>query len=140
SSSFMAHLMLQIRTFWKSLLVIGGIIIVLGITNPNLLYVCLPLAVLCAALAIWLWKKEDSKVATSSFEPQGPGLFESLKFVFREAQYQHLIQRNVENKEKSLWGQALGSPAVMVDPTLDCDLKVYISDIEMYSYKNAEPG
>lgn len=37
-------------------------------------------------------------------------------------------------------GQALGSPAVMVDPTLDCDLKVYISDIEMYSYKNAEPG
>ncbi|EGR1024002.1 FHIPEP family type III secretion protein [Vibrio cholerae] len=140
SSSFMAQLMLQIRTFWKSLLVIGGIIIVLGITNPNLLYVCLPLAVLCAALAIWLWKKEDSKVATSSFEPQGHGLFESLKFVFREAQYQHLIQRNVENKEKSLWGQALGSPAVMVDPTLDCDLKVYISDIEMYSYKNAEPG
>ncbi|MEW4557015.1 FHIPEP family type III secretion protein, partial [Vibrio cholerae] len=140
SSSFMAQLMLQIRTFWKSLLVIGGIIIVLGITNSNLLYVCLPLAVLCAALAIWLWKKEDSKVATSSFEPQGHGLFESLKFVFREAQYQHLIQRNVENKEKSLWGQALGSPAVMVDPTLDCDLKVYISDIEMYSYKNAEPG
>ncbi|MEW4465935.1 FHIPEP family type III secretion protein, partial [Vibrio cholerae] len=35
SSSFMAQLMLQIRTFWKSLLVIGGIIIVLGITNSN---------------------------------------------------------------------------------------------------------
>lgn len=140
SSSFMAQLMLQIRTFWKSLLVISCIIIVFGITNPNLLYVCLPLAVLCAALAIWLWKKEGSKVPTSSFEPQGHGLFESLKFVFREAQYQHLIQRHIENKEKSLWGPALGLPAVKVDPTLDCELKVYISDIEMYSYKHSEPG
>ncbi|WP_029841271.1 FHIPEP family type III secretion protein [Vibrio parahaemolyticus] len=140
SSSFMSQLMLQIRTFWKSLFVIGGIIIVLGIANPNLLYVCLPLAGVCAAIAIWLQKKDGSKNPTLSLEPQGHGLFQSLKFVFREEQYQHLIQRHVEEKEKSLWGQALGLPAVVVDPTLDCDIKVYISDIEMYSYKNTEPG
>lgn len=140
STSFMAQLMTQIRTFWKSLLVIGVIIIVLGAANPNLLYICIPLALLCGGLAIWLWKKDDNQVAVSSFEPKGHGLFESLKFVFRDSQYQSLVQRNVENKEKVLWGQALGSPAVLVDPTLEDDLKVYVSDIEMYSYKHAEAG
>ncbi|TOM79967.1 FHIPEP family type III secretion protein, partial [Vibrio parahaemolyticus] len=54
SSSFISQMMAQIRTFWKSLLVVGVVIMLIGLLNPTLMYVCLPLAVLCVVMALLL--------------------------------------------------------------------------------------
>lgn len=94
SSSFMSQMMAQIRTFWKSLLVVGVVIMLIGLLNPTLMYVCLPLAVLCVVMALLLWKKNGNNSVAVKFEPEGSGVFESLKFVFRDGQYQKPNQKN----------------------------------------------
>ncbi|ENM5780277.1 FHIPEP family type III secretion protein [Vibrio mimicus] len=141
SSSFMSQMMAQIRTFWKSLLVVGVVIMLIGLLNPTLMYVCLPLAVLCVVMALLLWKKNDNNTAAVKFEPEGSGVFESLKFVFRDAQYQNLIKKRLKDVEARVWGQALGEPAVIVQPDLDVDIAVYISGIQTYQFsQNSSEG
>ncbi|HHC7106967.1 TPA: FHIPEP family type III secretion protein [Vibrio parahaemolyticus] len=134
SSSFMSQMMAQIRTFWKSLLVVGVVIMLIGLLNPTLMYVCLPLAVLCVVMALLLWKKNGNNSVAVKFEPEGSGVFESLKFVFRDGQYQSLIKKRLKAVEERVWGQALGEPAVLVDPDLDVDIAVYISGIQTYQF------
>ncbi|ENM5912057.1 FHIPEP family type III secretion protein [Vibrio mimicus] len=141
SSSFMSQMMAQIRTFWKSLLVVGVVIMLIGLLNPTLMYVCLPLAVLCVVMALLLWKKNENNTAAVKFEPEGSGVFESLKFVFRDAQYQNLIKKRLKDVEARVWGQALGEPAVIVQPDLDVDIAVYISGIQTYQFsQNSSEG
>ncbi|ENP8438254.1 FHIPEP family type III secretion protein [Vibrio parahaemolyticus] len=141
SSSFMSQLMAQIRTFWKSLLVVGVVIMLIGLLNPTLMYVCLPLAVLCVVMALLLWKKNGNNSVAVKFEPEGSGVFESLKFVFRDGQYQSLIKKRLKAVEERVWGQALGEPAVLVDPDLDVDIAVYISGIQTYQFsQNSAEG
>ncbi|EGR1221699.1 FHIPEP family type III secretion protein [Vibrio parahaemolyticus] len=137
SSSFMSQMMAQIRTFWKSLLVVGVVIMLIGLLNPTLMYVCLPLAVLCVVMAILLWKKNGNNSVAVKFEPEGSGVFESLKFVFRDGQYQSLIKKRLKAVEERVWGQALGEPAVLVDPDLDVDIAVYISGIQTYQFSQS---
>ncbi|EGR0302564.1 FHIPEP family type III secretion protein [Vibrio parahaemolyticus] len=141
SSSFMSQMMAQIRTFWKSLLVVGVVIMLIGLLNPTLMYVCLPLAVLCVVMALLLWKKNGDNSVAVKFEPEGSGVFESLKFVFRDGQYQSLIKKRLKAVEERVWGQALGEPAVLVDPDLDVDIAVYISGIQTYQFsQNSAEG
>ncbi|MCX8858507.1 FHIPEP family type III secretion protein [Vibrio parahaemolyticus] len=141
SSSFMSQMMAQIRTFWKSLLVVGVVILLIGLLNPTLMYVCLPLAVLCIVMALLLWKKNGNNSVAVKFEPEGSGVFESLKFVFRDGQYQSLIKKRLKAVEERVWGQALGEPAVLVDPDLDVDIAVYISGIQTYQFsQNSAEG
>ncbi|HCH2814657.1 TPA: FHIPEP family type III secretion protein [Vibrio parahaemolyticus] len=141
SSSFMSQMMVQIRTFWKSLLVVGVVIMLIGLLNPTLMYVCLPLAVLCVVMALLLWKKNGNSSVAVKFEPEGSGVFESLKFVFRDGQYQSLIKKRLKDVEERVWGQALGEPAVLVDPDLDVDIAVYISGIQTYKFsQNSAEG
>ncbi|EVT77435.1 FHIPEP family type III secretion protein [Vibrio parahaemolyticus] len=141
SSSFMSQMMAQIRTFWKSLLVVGVVIMLIGLLNPTLMYVCLPLAVLCVVMALLLRKKNGNNSVAVKFEPEGSGVFESLKFVFRDGQYQSLIKKRLKAVEERVWGQALGEPAVLVDPDLDVDIAVYISGIQMYQFsQNSAEG
>ncbi|EJC6793544.1 FHIPEP family type III secretion protein [Vibrio parahaemolyticus] len=141
SSSFMSQMMAQIRTFWKSLLVVGVVIMLIGLLNPTLMYVCLPLAVLCVVMALFLWKKNGNNSVVVKFEPEGSGVFESLKFVFRDGQYQSLIKKRLKAVEERVWGQALGEPAVLVDPDLDVDIAVYISGIQTYQFsQNSAEG
>ncbi|HHJ3218459.1 TPA: FHIPEP family type III secretion protein [Vibrio parahaemolyticus] len=141
SSSFMSQMMAQIRTFWKSLLVVGVVIMLIGLLNPTLMYVCLPLAVLCVVMALLLWKKNGNNSVAVKFEPEGNGVFESLKFVFRDGQYQSLIKKRLKAVEERVWGQALGEPAVLVDPDLDVDIAVYISGIQTYQFsQNSSEG
>ncbi|EJG1564384.1 FHIPEP family type III secretion protein [Vibrio parahaemolyticus] len=141
SSSFMSQMMAQIRTFWKSLLVVGVVIMLIGLLNPTLMYVCLPLAVLCVVMALLLWKKNGNNSVAVKFEPEGSGVFESLKFVFRDGQYQSLIKKRLKAVEERVWGQALGEPAVLVDPDLDVDIAVYISGIQTYQFsQNSAEG
>ncbi|EGR0921863.1 type III secretion protein [Vibrio parahaemolyticus] len=137
SSSFISQMMAQIRTFWKSLLVVGVVIMLIGLLNPTLMYVCLPLAVLCVVMALLLWKKNGNNSVTVKFEPEGSGVFESLKFVFRDGQYQSLIKKRLKAVEERVWGQALGEPAVLVDPDLDVDIAVYISGIQTYQFSQS---
>ncbi|WP_241639325.1 FHIPEP family type III secretion protein [Vibrio parahaemolyticus] len=137
SSSFMSQMMAQIRTFWKSLLVVGVVILLIGLLNPTLMYVCLPLAVLCVVMALLLWKKNGNNSVAVKFEPEGSGVFESLKFVFRDGQYQSLIKKRLKAVEERVWGQALGEPAVLVDPDLDVDIAVYISGIQTYQFSQS---
>ncbi|MGM6658380.1 FHIPEP family type III secretion protein [Vibrio parahaemolyticus] len=141
SSSFMSQMMAQIRTFWKSLLVVGVVIMLIGLLNPTLMYVCLPLAVLCVVMALLLWKKNGNNNVAVKFEPEGSGVFESLKFVFRDGQFQSLIKKRLKAVEERVWGQALGEPAVLVDPDLDVDIVVYISGIRTYQFsQNSAEG
>ncbi|EJG1669540.1 FHIPEP family type III secretion protein [Vibrio parahaemolyticus] len=141
SSSFISQMMAQIRTFWKSLLVVGVVIMLIGLLNPTLMYVCLPLAVLCVVMALLLWKKNGNNSVAVKFEPEGSGVFESLKFVFRDGQYQSLIKKRLKAVEERVWGQALGEPAVLVDPDLDVDIAVYISGIQTYQFsQNSAEG
>ncbi|CAI2308352.1 FHIPEP family type III secretion protein [Vibrio parahaemolyticus] len=137
SSSFISQMMAQIRTFWKSLLVVGVVIMLIGLLNPTLMYVCLPLAVLCVVMALLLWKKNGNNSVAVKFEPEGSGVFESLKFVFRDGQYQSLIKKRLKAVEERVWGQALGEPAVLVDPDLDVDIAVYISGIQTYQFSQS---
>lgn len=138
SSSFVNQLMSQIGIFWKSLLVISVLILVIGLLNSSLLYVCLPLAVLCAILAMVLWRSGRSSVATTQFEPIGDGLYSSLKFVLREDQYRHVIHNRLTALQETLWGQSLGEPAVVIDSNLHVDLSVYVAGIEMFTFSQQE--
>ncbi len=51
SRPFISQLMAQIGSFWKSLLMIASVVFILGLLNGELLYVCFPLAAICALLA-----------------------------------------------------------------------------------------
>ena len=138
SSPFMGQLMTQIGSFWKSLLIIGGVIFVLGALNSNLLYVCVPLAALCILMAFLLWRRQGQPAGVMSFEPTGSGLYESLKFVLRDNSHQVLVQQRVEDIERVLWGQALGTPAIDFDSQMESDIEVYISDICVFKFSQSE--
>ncbi|NGZ15411.1 FHIPEP family type III secretion protein [Vibrio aestuarianus] len=138
SSSFVNQLMSQIGIFWKSLLVISVLILIIGLLNSSLLYVCLPLSVLCAILAMVLWQSGRSPVAVTQFEPIGDGLYSSLKFVLRESQYRHVIHNRLTAIQERLWGQSLGKPAMVIDPNLHVDLSVYVAGIEMFTFSQQE--
>ncbi|MDE1241097.1 FHIPEP family type III secretion protein [Vibrio aestuarianus] len=138
SSSFINQLMSQIGIFWKNLLVISVVILIIGVFNSSLLYVCLPLSVLCAILAMVLWQSGRSPVAATQFEPIGDGLYSSLKFVLRESQYRHVIHNRLTAIQERLWGQSLGEPAMVIDPNLHVDLSVYVAGIEMFTFSQQE--
>ncbi|CAM3937642.1 FHIPEP family type III secretion protein [Vibrio aquimaris] len=138
SSPFMGQLMTQIGSFWKSLLIIGGVIFVLGALNSNLLYVCVPLAFVCVLIAFFLWRRQGQPAGTMSFEPSGSGLYESLKFVLRDNSHQTLVQRRVEDIERVLWGQALGTPSIDFDSQMESDIEVYISDICVFKFSQSD--
>ena len=136
SSPFIEQLMTQIGVFWKSLLIIGLVILFLGISNSNLLYVCAPLAFLCGLLSLFLWRKQGKPVVTVAFESKGSGVYQSLKFVIRDSNHQLVIQRQLESIEQVLWGQSLGAPAIDINEKLDSDIEVYVSDICIFSFQN----
>ncbi|AUI86425.1 type III secretion protein [Vibrio azureus] len=136
SSPFIEQLMTQIGVFWKSLLIIGLVILFLGISNSNLLYVCAPLAFLSGLLSLFLWRKQGKPVVTVAFESKGSGVYQSLKFVIRDSNHQLVIQRQLEIIEQVLWGQSLGAPAIDINDKLDSDIEVYVSDICIFSFKN----
>lgn len=138
SHPFIGQLMTQIRSFWKSLLIIGVVILLLGVFNLNLLHVCLPLALLCAILSFVLRGKHDAPTASIIFEPKGSGVFESLKFVLRDSQSQMVIQRRLELIEGSIWGQHVGMPAIIVDEAQQFDIEVFVSDIRMFGFTQSD--
>lgn len=138
SRPFIGQLMTQIRSFWKSLLIIGVVILLLGVFNLDLLHVCLPLALLCAILSFVLRGKHDAPAASITFDPKGSGVFESLKFVLRDSQSQMVIQRRLELIEGSIWGQHVGIPAIIVDEAQQFDIEVFVSDIRMFGFTQSD--
>ncbi|NNN47724.1 type III secretion protein [Vibrio sp. V09_P4A23P171] len=138
SRPFIGQLMTQIRSFWKSLLIIGVVILLLGVFNLDLLHVCLPLALLCAILSFVLRGKHDAPAASITFDPKGSGVFESLKFVLRDSQSQMVIQRRLELIESSIWGQHVGIPAIIVDEAQQFDIEVFVSDIRMFGFTQSD--
>ncbi|EKO3658938.1 FHIPEP family type III secretion protein [Vibrio metschnikovii] len=139
SKPFIGQLMTQIRSFWKSLLIIGGVILSLGIVNLNLLYVCLPLALLCTILALILRSKNaDISGTVINFELKGSGVFETLKFVLRDNQMKIVIQHRLEMMERSIWGQHVGMPAIIVDEGQEHDIEVFVSDILMFRFLQSD--
>lgn len=138
SRPFIGQLMTQIRSFWKSLLIIGVVILLLGVFNLDLLHVCLPLALLCAILSFVLRGKHDAPAASITFDPKGSGVFESLKFVLRDSQSQMVIQRRLELIEGSIWGQHVGIPAIIVDGAQQFDIEVFVSDIRMFGFAQSD--
>ncbi|EJL6463831.1 FHIPEP family type III secretion protein [Vibrio cholerae] len=138
SRPFIGQLMTQIRSFWKSLLIIGVVILLLGVFNLDLLHVCLPLALLCAILSFVLRGKHDAPAASITFDPKGSGVFESLKFVLRDSQSQMVIQRRLELIESSIWGQHVGIPAIIVDGAQQFDIEVFVSDIRMFGFTQSD--
>ncbi|AYV25081.1 flagellar biosynthesis protein FlhA [Vibrio mediterranei] len=141
STPFIGQLMAQVGVFWKSLLVIGFVIFALGLSNSSLLYVCTPLSLVCMLLAFILWRRQDKPEEKAVFEPLGSGVFQSLKFVIREANFQQVIQRRIEDIEQALWGQPLGTPEVTVSEQLDNDIEVYVSNICIFcfSHNDSQP-
>ncbi|YCO02659.1 FHIPEP family type III secretion protein [Vibrio sp. VNB-15] len=140
SKPFISQLMTQIGAFWKSLLMIACVVFMLGMLNVELLYVCLPLAAVCALLAYVLRRQQLVPEGLTSFEAEGSGLFESLKFVVREDHHQGVIYQRLKSLEEALWGQALGAPAMIVDEASEYDLEVYIADICMYRFRHETAG
>ena len=136
SKPFIAQLMTQIGVFWKSLMMIAVVVLMLGALNVELLFVCLPLALLCALGAYLLRRKQALPEGITSFEEKGSGLFESLKFVVREDNHQGVIHQRLKALEDALWGQTLGAPAMIVDDKSEYDLEVYIADICMYQFRH----
>lgn len=138
SRPFIGQLMTQIRSFWKSLLIIGVVILLLGVFNVDLLYVCLPLALLCMLLSFVLRCKHDAPATLITFEPKGSGVFESLKFVLRDSQSQMVIQRRLELIEGSIWGQHVGTPTIIIDEAQQFDIEVFVSDIRMFGFTQSD--
>lgn len=134
SRPFISQLMAQIGSFWKSLLMIASVVFILGLLNGELLYVCFPLAAICALLAYVLRRQQLVPDGATSFGEKGSGLFESLKFVVRQEKHQGAIRQSLKSLEEALWGQVLGTPAMIVDETSECDLEVYIVNICMYRF------
>ncbi|AVI67767.1 type III secretion protein [Shewanella sp. WE21] len=138
SSSFMGQMAKQVSRFWKSLLVIGALILVLGLLSPSLFYVCMTLFVFCSFTAFLLWRVQGMPRTVTSTAIAGSGLYESLTFVLREPQHSVLVDMSLERLEKTLWGQNLGAPIVTVDEQLTADIEVHISGIRIYSFSHDE--
>ncbi|MCF5857727.1 FHIPEP family type III secretion protein [Aeromonas veronii] len=137
SKPFISQLMIQVGSFWKSLLIIAGVVLVVGVLNVELLLVCLPLSIICALAAYSLRRKQSVVKAITS--DKGSGLFESLKFVVRNDNHQGVIHHGLKMIEDALWGQILGAPAMVVDDSSDHDLEVYIADICVCRFRNDVP-
>ncbi|MCX8985955.1 FHIPEP family type III secretion protein [Citrobacter portucalensis] len=138
SSSFISQLIIQISTFWKSLLIIAGIILILGFLNLSLLYVCVPLSALCMLLAFFLHRRGKEQKVVAQFESVGSGVYESLKFVLRNSEHQECVKKKMNDIELILWGQSLGAPAIEIVVDLRHDIEVYISNICVCTYSNSE--
>lgn len=134
SGSFMGQMAKQVSSFWKSLLVIGFFIFVLGLARPSLLFVCVILFLMCALIACLLWRIHGQPKKVTSTVAAGSGLYESLKMVLREPQHQTLVDTSLHRIEQTLWGQALGTPSIIIERDLECDIEVYISGICIYSF------
>ncbi|WP_061007960.1 FHIPEP family type III secretion protein [Vibrio sp. CUB2] len=136
SKPFISQLITQIGAFWKSLLLIACVVFMLGMLNVELLYVCLPLAVVCGLLAYVLRRQQLVPEGLTSFEAEGSGLFESLKFMVRTDHHQGVIYQRLKSLEDALWGEDLGAPAMIVNEASEYDLEVYIADICMYRFRH----
>ncbi|MBI1674078.1 FHIPEP family type III secretion protein [Shewanella sp. NKUCC05_KAH] len=138
SSSFMGQMAKQVSRFWKSLLVIGALILLLGLLSPSLFYVCMTLFILCTLSAFLLWRVQGKPKTVVNTGIAGSGLYESLTFVLREPQHCTLVETSLVQIEKALWGQALGAPIITVDEQLTVDIEVHISGIRIYSFSHDE--
>ncbi|OCQ52592.1 Secretion system apparatus protein SsaV [Photorhabdus australis subsp. thailandensis] len=133
SSSFMGQLTTQVGAFWKNLVLIGLIMMFLGMLNTNLMYVCIPISIVCLAIAFFL-RRGQSHTAVKILDGEGSGLFESLTFRLKDSKHQYIIYDGVVGIEKLVWGQSLGKPCVVVDPHLESDIEVSVLGIKLYSF------
>ncbi|WP_236620669.1 FHIPEP family type III secretion protein [Providencia sneebia] len=134
STSFSGQLIKQIGVFWRSLAFIGLFMLVLGVLNTDLTYICIPIAFTCFIIAFVLWRGQNENIVIN-MEGDGSGLFESLTFTVKDSKHQHLIHTAVAEVEKQLWGQSLGQPCVIVSPELDSDIEVHVLGIKLYNFK-----
>lgn len=136
SSSFLNQFMMQISTFWKSLLIIAGIILGLGFVSFTLFYVCFPLSALCMLLAYFLYRRGKEKKDVVLLESTGSGVYESLKIVLRNSEHKDVIKKRMDDIELMLWGQPLGTPAIDIVVELKHDIEIYISNICVCTYSH----
>ncbi|NUW68063.1 FHIPEP family type III secretion protein [Vibrio coralliilyticus] len=132
---FISQLTNQLRSFWKSMLIISGIIFLLGIINSDLFWVCVFLSTGSLLFAFYLKQGAVTNNSLSEVSTDtGSGLYESVKFVVSDQYLTQTIKNSVIKTEKCLWGQKIGQPAVKVDPESDYDLIVYISGVRAFSF------
>lgn len=137
SQNFMSQVASQVSLFWKSLMFIGLIILLFSFFNQDLIYVFLPSALVCMAMAVFLRQKNIPVDTTKNTEATGLGLLETITFEFNDKGYQSIVYDNIAIIEKSLWQSSIGTPTITVNQELECDLKVKISDIDVYEYTNS---
>lgn len=137
SQNFMNQVATQVSLFWKSLLLIGIMILLVAFFNNELITVFLPTAIVCIVMAYFLRKRNIPVDTTKHNEATGRGLLETITFEFNDKGYQSIVYDNITKIEKSLWNSPIGTPTITVNHELDCDLKVKISDIDVYEYSNS---
>jgi len=140
SKPFLSQVMTQINSFWRSIMVIGIVVLVLGVLNYELLFTSVLLAICCFAVGIHLKMTSAVKNEGINFvEHQGgTGLFKSIKFVLKDETHHGLVNDNVGKIEASLWGQAVGYPEVIIDTEVDDDIQVFISGILYFRIRFSE--
>ncbi len=138
SQNFMDQVINQISLFWKSLLIIGVMILLVAFFNNDLITVFLPTAIVCIAMAYFLRRKNIPVDTTKHNEAVGQGLLETITFEFNNKGHQAIVYDNIVKVEKPLWNARIGTPTITVNNELDCDLKVKIADIDVFEYRHAD--
>ncbi|WP_411861689.1 FHIPEP family type III secretion protein [Vibrio cholerae] len=139
STSFSSQLFSQIKSFWKSLITIGFLLLVIGILNYNLIYVFFPFALSCLLFGFYLRKNYiGTNVLLNTLDQDGNGVFKPLMIVLKNHYDECLIHEQIKNIQESLWlhDKNIGLPKIRHTVNLDCDMEIYISDILVYRYDN----
>ena len=138
TGTFVGQLFSQVNKFWKSLLVLSFIVMLLGLGSTELLLACLPLSLGLAGLSFYLYKDQSKPVSAAEEEvEEGMGVFSSLTVKVSQKSYQDIVQALCKDAERQLWNTPLGLPVVVVDSQMEHDVSVTISNVEVFSYSSS---
>ena len=139
SSSFVGQIKRQVGHFWKSLLILGVVMFVIGITDRELMWLCIAMAVLCI-LCAFLMRKENHGGTTVIKEGKGDGIFGTVKFILNDAKHKDMINIAIGEIEQIVWGENLGSPEIEIDNKSEEDITVWIMGIRVYGFSMKNSG
>lgn len=138
TGTFVGQLFSQVNKFWKSLLVLSFIVMLLGLGSAELLLACLPLSLGLAGLSFYLYKDQSKPVSVAEEEvEEGMGVFSSLTVKVSQKSYQDIVQALCKDAERQLWNTPLGLPVMVVDSQMEHDVSVTISNVEVFSYSSS---
>ncbi|RTZ16653.1 type III secretion protein [Vibrio aquaticus] len=136
--SYISQVATQITDTWLVIAFCAMILLITAIFVPSLSVIAIIIAIILGGISFYLhWYSKSSSETVVNFEPKGSGIYESLKFVLKDADVQPVIKERLDDIESKLWKEKLGTPAIIIDKEIENDIEVYISNLHVYSFNSS---